>query len=89
MIQHNHLVNLKEPVILDDANYEHSRHNSEPLQQKQQIECAPSEDSDQPGLPLSMLHLEAWVTMDSSFTYADREDSVQTELISRLIWFLS
>ena len=41
--------------------------------QKQQNECAPSEDSDQPG------HLcPKWVAKDPRFLYADSEASDQT-----------
>ena len=43
--------------------------------------CAPSEDSDQPGHPLSQ-----WVAEDPMFLHADSEDSDQTGRMSRLIW---
>ena len=46
------------------------------LWQNQQNDCAPSEDSDQPG-PESSLCAQ-WVAKDSSFLHADSEDSDQT-----------
>ena len=41
--------------------------------QNQQNECAPSEDSDQPGHTPSLISLQ-WVAKDPSFLHADRED---------------
>ena len=41
--------------------------------------CAPSEDSDQPGL------CAQWVAKDPSYLHADSEDSDQTGRMSRLI----
>ena len=66
----------------------------------QQNDCAPSEDSDQPGHPPSLIRVFAvgcpgwsesslctqWVTEDSNFLHADREDSDQTGGMLRLIW---
>ena len=49
--------------------------------QNQQNECAPREDSDQPGHPLSLIRVFAcaqWVAKDPSFLHADSEDSDQT-----------
>ena len=48
--------------------------------QSQQNECAPSEDSDQPGHPPSLIRVFAcaqWVAKDPSFLHADSEDSDQ------------
>ena len=57
--------------------------------QNQQNECAPSEDSDQPGIrPVwseSSLFAQ-WVAKDPSFLHADSEDSDQTGRMPRLIW---
>ena len=56
--------------------------------QNQQNECAPSEDSDQPGHPSSLITVFAcaqWVAKNPSFLHADREDSDQTGWM-RLIW---
>ena len=49
--------------------------------QNQQTECSPSEDSDQPGHPPSLIRVFAcvqWVAKDPSFLHADSEDSEQT-----------
>ena len=49
--------------------------------------CAPSEDSDKPGHPLSLIRVFAqWVAKEPSFLHADREDSDQTGRMPRLIW---
>ena len=53
--------------------------------QNQQNECAPSEDSDQPGHPPTSLYAQ-WVAKDPSFLYADSEDSDQTGRMPRLLW---
>ena len=57
--------------------------------QNQQNDCAPSEDSDQPGhRPVwseSSLCAQ-WVAKDPSFLHADSEDSDQTGRMPRLIW---
>ena len=48
--------------------------------------CAPSEDSDQPGHPPSLIRVFAqWVAEDPMFLHADSEDSDQTGRMSRLI----
>ena len=50
--------------------------------------CAPSEDSDQPGHPPSLIRVLAcaqWVAKDPSFLRADREDSDQTGRMPGLI----
>ena len=50
---------------------------------------APSEDSDQPGHPPSLIRVftcAQWVAKDSSFLHADSEDSDQTGQTPRLIW---
>ena len=52
---------------------------------------APSEDSDQPGHPLSLIRVFAvlyaqWVAKDPSFFQANSEDSDQTGRMPRLIW---
>ena len=57
--------------------------------QNQQNDCAPSEASDQPGHPPSLIGVFAcaqWVTKDPSFLHADSEDSDQTGGMPRLIW---
>ena len=57
--------------------------------QNQQTECAPSEDSDQPGYPPSLIRVFAcaqWEAKDPRFLYADSEDSDQTGRMPRLIW---
>ena len=48
--------------------------------QNQQNDCAPSEDSDQPGHPLGLIRVftvRQWVAKDPSFLHADSEDSDQ------------
>ena len=53
-----------------------------------QNKCAPSEDSDQPGHPPSLIRVFAcaqWVAKDPSFLHADSEDSDQTGQMPRLI----
>ena len=57
--------------------------------QNQQSECAPSEDSDQPGHPPSLIRVFAVRSVgakDPSFLHADSEDSDQTGRMPRLIW---
>ena len=57
--------------------------------QNQQNDCAPSEDSDQPVHPLSLisLPLSAWRKLGPLTTYwAHSEDSDQTGRMPRLIW---
>ena len=55
----------------------------------QQSECAPSEDSDQPGYPPSLIRVlairmkKAWIL---SYPLSAREDSDQTGRMPRLIW---
>ena len=49
---------------------------------------APSEDSDQPGHPPSLIRVFAvaqWVAKDPSFLHADSEDSEQTWWMPKLI----
>ena len=52
--------------------------------QNQQYDCAPSEDSDQPGHPPRLIRVFAvrsmaqWVAKDPSFLHADSKDSDQT-----------
>ena len=55
---------------------------------KKKNDCAPSEDSDQPVHPPSLIRVFAcaqWVAKDQSFLYADSEDSDQTGRMPRLI----
>ena len=55
----------------------------------QQNYCAPSEDSDQPGHPPSLIRVIACaqlIAKDPSFLHADSEDSDQTWRMPRLIW---
>ena len=55
--------------------------------QNQQNDCAPSEDSDQPGHPPSLMRVfpcAQWVAKDPSFLHADSEDSDQTERMANL-----
>ena len=50
--------------------------------------CAPSEDSDQPGHPPSLIRVFActqWVAKDPIFLHADSEDFDQTGRMPRLI----
>ena len=55
--------------------------------QNQQNDYVPSEDSDQPGHPLSLIRLcPQWLGKDPSFLHADREDTDQTGRMPRLIW---
>ena len=62
-------------------------HNWAASWQKQQSDCAPSEDSDQPWHPPSLIRVFAqWVAKDPSFLHADSEDSDQTGRMPRLIW---
>ena len=52
-----------------------------PRDKTNKITCAPSEDSDQPGHPPSLIRVFAcaqWVAKDPSFLHADSEDSDQT-----------
>ena len=56
--------------------------------QNQRNECAPSEDSDQPGHPPSLIRLflcTQWVAKGPNFHHADSEDADQTGWTSRLI----
>ena len=53
--------------------------------QNQQSDSAPSEDSDQPGHPPSLIRVFA-VRLMGSFLHADSEDSDQTGRMPRLIW---
>ena len=52
--------------------------------------CAPSEDSDQPGLPPSLIRVFAVCSMgnskDPSFLHADSRDPDETGRMPRLIW---
>ena len=55
--------------------------------QNQRNDCAPSEDSDQPGHPPSLIRdfaFAQWVAKDPSFLNADSEDSDQTGRMPRL-----
>ena len=57
--------------------------------QNQQNECSPSEDSDQPWHPPSLIRVFIVRTMGSqgpSFLHVDSEDSDQTGQMPRLIW---
>ena len=56
--------------------------------QNQQNDCAPSEDSDQPGHPpvWSVCTCVQWVAKGPSFLRADSEDSDQVGRMPRLIW---
>ena len=54
--------------------------------------CAPSEDSDQPGHPPSLIRVFAcaqWVAYDPSVLHTDSKDSDQTRRTARLIWVLA
>ena len=54
--------------------------------------CAPSEDSDQPGHPHSLIRVFAyaqWVAKDPRFLHTDGEDSDQTGRMPRLIWIFA
>ena len=53
--------------------------------QNQQSDCAPSEDSDQPG-HLPSLHCVQLVAKDPRFLHADSKDFDQTGQMPRLIW---
>ena len=70
----------------------HWKINSSHLVTKHKMACAPSEDSDQPGIHpvLSESSLcTQWVAKDPGFLHADSEDSDQTRWMPRLIWVLS
>ena len=57
--------------------------------QTQQNDCAPSEGSDLPGHPPSLIRVFActpWVAKDLRFLHADSEGSDQTGRMPRLIW---
>ena len=57
------------------------------VRQNKQNDCAPSEDSDQPGHWFDGLSLCAqWVAKDPNFLHADSEDSDETGRMPRLIW---
>ena len=66
---------------------------SEPHHDKtNEMACAPSEDSDQPGHPTSLIKVFAcalWVAKDPSFLHADSKDSDQTGRMPRLIWIFA
>ena len=50
--------------------------------------CAPSEDSNQPGHPPSIIKVSLcahWAAKDSSFLHVDSDDSSQTRRMPRLI----
>ena len=52
--------------------------NEPPHDKTNKMVCAPSEDTDQPGHPPSVIRIFAvpqWVAMDPSFLHADSEDS--------------
>ena len=52
-----------------------------PHDKTNKMACAPSEDSDQPGHPPSLIRIFAvrsWVTQNPSFLHADIEDSDQS-----------
>ena len=51
----------------------------------QQNDCAPSEDSDQPGHLPSLIRVFTCAQWDPSFLHADSEDSDQTGRMPRLI----
>ena len=62
--------------------------NEPPRDITNKMACAPSEDSDQPGHPPSLIRSSLcaeWVAKDPSFLHADSEDSDQTGRIPRLI----
>ena len=58
--------------------------------QNQYNDCAPNEDSDQPGHSPCLIRVftvcSFWVAKDPSFRHADSEDSDQTGRMPRLIW---
>ena len=59
-----------------------------PHDKTNKVACAPSEDSDQPGHPPSLIRVFAGaqsVAKDQSFLHADSEDSDQTGRMPRLI----
>ena len=59
---------------------------------KKKNDRAPSEDSNQPGHPPSLIRVFActqWGAKDPSFHHADSEDSDQTERLSRLVCVLA
>ena len=63
--------------------------NKPPRDKTNKVACAPSEDSDQPGHPPSLIRVFAVCSMvakDRSFLHADSEDSDQTGRMPRLIW---
>ena len=58
-----------------------------PHDKTNKMACAPSEDSDQPGHPPSLISLHCapqWVAKDPSFLYADSKDSDPTGRMPRL-----
>ena len=58
-----------------------------PRDKTNKMACAPSEDSDQPGHPPSLIRVFVvlqWVAKDPSFLHADSEDSDQTWRMLRL-----
>ena len=65
-----------------------SKEYEPPRDKTNKMACAPSEDSDQPGHPPSLIRVFAfaqWVAKDPSFLHADSEDSDQTGQMPRLI----
>ena len=63
-------------------------HLSRIVTKTNKMTCAPSEDTDQPEHPPSLISVYActqWVAKDPSFLHADSEDSDQTGRMPRLI----
>ena len=63
--------------------------NEPPRDKTNKMICAPSEDSDQPGHPPSLIKswlYAQWIAKDLSFFHANNEDSDQSGQMPRLIW---
>ena len=65
-----------------------NKKNEPPHDKTNKVACAPSEDSDMPGHPPSLIRVFAcaqWLAKDPSFLHADSKDSDQTGRMPRLI----
>ena len=80
--------NLSSNTHLICSTARHLSLNEPPRDKTNILPHVPSEDSDQPGHPPSLISLRCcaqWVAKDPSFLHADSEDSDQIGRMSRLI----
>ena len=79
---------LQQRLTKTEEEWQKEQQVNEPPHDKTNKMTVPSEDSDQPGHPPSLIRVFAgtqWVAKDSSFLHADSEDSDQTGRMPRLI----